>query len=64
MNKEEYWIKCGFKESGELICVRSISNAKPEDGFFYLDHGVHKEVIEPRVLRLSKEVLTKMTNII
>jgi hypothetical protein len=35
--EEGYWIKYGYKEDGNLVCVRSISNTKPDENFFYTE---------------------------
>ncbi|MBW2966415.1 hypothetical protein KY342_04905 [Candidatus Woesearchaeota archaeon] len=58
--KEEYWIKYGFKEDGDLVCVKVISNSKPDENFFYTENGEHKEVRNPNVLKLTKELIEKL----
>ncbi len=61
--KEEYWLKFGFKENGDLTCVRAISGLKPTENFFYTENGEHKEVINPNVMQLTKEVIEKLNNL-
>ncbi|GAF96553.1 unnamed protein product, partial [marine sediment metagenome] len=31
--EEEYWLKFGFKENGDLTCIRTISESKPTEKF-------------------------------
>jgi hypothetical protein len=59
--KEEYWLKCGFEENGELVCVRMISNSKPDKSFFYTVQGGYKEVKNPVVLKLTPEIIYDMS---
>ena len=54
---EEYWIKYGFKENGELVCLRSISGSRSDENFFYNDEGQHKKVRNPGVFKLTKEAI-------
>ena len=58
---EEYWIKYGFKENGELICVRTLSNSKPNERFFYLEKGINKEVKNPKVVILTKNNINQFS---
>ena len=60
---EEYWLKVGFKENGDLACVRTISESKPTEKFFYTENGEYKEVKEPNVIRLTKEVIEKLNSL-
>jgi len=62
--EEEYWLKYGFKEGGELACVRVLANSKPSEGFFYTENGKHKEVKSPNVVKLTKEVIEKLNGLI
>jgi hypothetical protein len=57
---EEYWLKYGFKENGELICVRVLSSIKPDKKFFYTDGNMHKEAQNPVVIKLTKENINKL----
>jgi len=60
--EEEYWLKYGFKENGELVCLRTITNSKPSELFFYTENGEHKEVKNPNLVKLTKEVIEKINN--
>ncbi|MBU0627897.1 MAG: hypothetical protein KKC75_01800 [Nanoarchaeota archaeon] len=57
---EEFWLKYGFKENGELACVRVLANSEPESSFFYMDGGCCKPVKDSRVIRLTKEVIGQL----
>ena len=57
---EGYWIKYGFKENGDLVCVRLISDSKPGDLFFYTENGKYKEVKNPNTIKLTKKVMEKL----
>ncbi|MFH0876345.1 MAG: hypothetical protein V1859_10490 [archaeon] len=57
---EEFWLKYGFKENGELTCVRTLANSKPSDKFFYTEEGTHKEVKNSSVIKITKNVLEKI----
>ena len=57
---EEYWLKYGFKENGELVCVRMISNAKPDESFYYDDDGFYKKACNTRVVKLTSDGLDKI----
>ena len=61
--KEEYWLKFGFKENGDLTCVRAISESKPTENFFYTENGEYKEVREANVVQLTKEIIEKINSI-
>ena len=61
--KEEYWLKFGFKENGELTCVRTISESKPTENFFYTENGEHKEVKNPNVIQLTKDIIEKLNSL-
>ena len=61
--EEEYWLKCGFKENGELVCVRALSDSKPNETFFYTEEDGHKEVKNPNVVKLTKEVIEKLNSL-
>lgn len=52
---EEYWLKYGFKENGDLICVRMLTDSKPIEKFFYTEDKENKEVRNPNVVKLTKE---------
>ena len=56
----EYWLKVGFKENGDLTCVRRIAEVKPTEPFFYEDNGDMKSVKDPKVIKLTKELLDKI----
>ena len=60
--QEEYWLKCGFKENGDLVCVRILPGSKPTEKFFYTKDGEYKEVKNPSVIKLTKEVIGKINN--
>jgi len=59
--EDEYWLKCGFKENGELVCVRMISNTKPDETFFYGENGNYKQALNTRVLKLTPTVFEKIS---
>ena len=61
--KEEYWLKYGFKEDGELTCVRAVADSKPTEKFFYTENGEHKEVKNPNIVKLTKEGIEKLNSI-
>jgi len=61
--EEQYWLKYGFKENNELVCLRMIANSKPTEEFFYTENGEHKEVKNPNVVKLTKEVIEKLNTI-
>jgi len=61
--EEEYWIKYGFKENGELVCLRTIAGSKPAEMFFYTENGEHKEVKSPNVVKLTKGVIEKLNSL-
>jgi hypothetical protein len=57
---EEYWLKCGFKKNGDLICVRTLPNAEPSETFFYSEGGGNVTVENPKVVKLTKEKFRKL----
>jgi len=61
--KEEYWLKYGFKENGELACVRTIANSKPAEKFFYTEEGQYKEAKGCNVIKLTEEMVEELNNI-
>lgn len=61
--EEEYWLKCGLKENGDLVCVRMISNTKPDDTFFYGEHGNYKQAQNTRVIKLTPAKLEKINSL-
>jgi len=61
--EEDYWLKYGFTENGELTCIRTISDSKPTDKFFYTEGGEHKEVKNPNVIKLTKEIIERMNGL-
>ena len=61
--EEEFWLKYGFKETGELICTRTIANSKPVEQFFYKEEEKNKEVKNPGVVKLTKEVIEKLNSL-
>lgn len=61
--EEEYWLKCGFKENGELTCVRTVADSKPTEKFFYTENGEHKEVKNPNVVKLTKDIIEKLDSL-
>ena len=60
--KQEYWLKYGFKENGELICVRMLSNSEPEKNFFYTEAGEARAVKRTNVLKITPQALEKINN--
>jgi len=60
---EEYWLKYGFKEDGELTCVRTVADSKPTEKFFYTENGEPKEVKNANVIKLSKEIIEKFNSL-
>ncbi|MBW2983992.1 hypothetical protein KY361_02665 [Candidatus Woesearchaeota archaeon] len=60
---EEFWLKYGFKENGELVCTRMIANSKPTEKFFYTEDGETREVKNPDVVKLTKEVIEKLNGV-
>ena len=58
--QEEYWLKYGFKENGELVCLRMLAESKPAGSFFYTENGGYKEVKNPNVVRITKEGLEQL----
>ena len=61
--EEQYWLKYGFKENGELTCVRAIANSRPGEKFFYTEDGEYKEVKSPNAVKLTKEIIEKLNNL-
>ena len=61
--KEEYWLKYGFKDNGDLTCVRTISGSEPTANFFYTEDGRHKEVKSPNVIKITKEIIEKLNSL-
>lgn len=61
--EEEYWLKYGFKEDGSLVCTRMVAGSKPSEKFFYTESGENKEVKNPNVVKLTKEVIEKLNGI-
>ena len=53
----EYWLKCGLKKNGDLTCIRALLDSKPTEKFFYTEDEKPKEVKNPFVIKLTKEVL-------
>lgn len=60
---EEYWLKYGFKENGELVCVRALSNSEPDKKFFYTEGNMHKEAQNTNVIKITKEAINKLSDI-
>ena len=60
--EEEYWLKYGFKENGDLVCLRMITDSKPDEKFFYTENGNHLEAKNTNVIKLTKEVVEKINN--
>lgn len=56
----EYWLKCGFKKNGDLVCVRTLSNAKPGEKFFYSEEDKAIVAENPKVVKLTKELFRKL----
>jgi len=61
--EEEFWLKYGFKQNGELTCVRILSQSKPDEKFFYTENGKHEEVENPNVLKLTPEIIGKINGL-
>ena len=59
--EEEFWIKYGIKENGELVCTRTIANSKPTEGFFYTEEEKTKEVRNPEVVKLTKDIIERLS---
>ncbi len=59
----EYWLKFGFKHNGELACVRTLAEQKPSENFFYREEGQVRDIQNPRVIRLTKEVVQGMIGV-
>ncbi|MFA6424658.1 MAG: hypothetical protein WCW64_00565 [Phycisphaerae bacterium] len=55
--QDEYWLKYGYKENGELVFVRTLSESEPCKAFFYHDGNLCKEVKAPEVVKLTKEII-------
>ncbi len=60
--KEEYWLKYGFKENGELTCVRTIATSKPTEKFFYTEEGQCKEAKNCNVVLLTGKTIEGLKN--
>ena len=58
--EEEFWLKYGLKENGELTCLRMLSRSEPEKDFFYTENGEHKQVRSPNAIRITKEILNTL----
>jgi len=56
----EYWLKYGFKDNGDLVCVRTLSNTMPDKRFFYTEDSSHKEVKHSNVLKLTNELINDL----
>ena len=59
--KNEYWLKYGFKDNGELTCVRMLSSSIPDKSFFYIEDNETKEVMNTEVIKLTKEVIDQLS---
>lgn len=59
---DEFWLKYGFKENGELVCVRTLSNLKPTKEFFYNDNGTYKDLLDTNVIKITKDVIKLLIN--
>jgi len=57
---EEFWLKYGFKENGELTCVRMLANSKPDEAFYYASDGACKTVKNSCVIKLTKENIERL----
>ncbi len=57
----EYWLKCGFKRNGDLVCVRTLSNAKPDKKFFYSEEDKTITVENPMIMKLTKELFKELS---
>lgn len=57
---EHYWLKYGYKENGDLVCVRTLSDTKPEKDFFYNENGEYKQVKDTNVVKISDELIKKI----
>ncbi len=58
--EEDYWLKVGFKENGDLTCVRRIVEAKPVDNFCYEENGDMRAVKNPTVIKLTTELIKRI----
>ncbi len=61
--EEEYWLKCGFKENGELTCLRLLSHSKPNETFYYTENGEYKKVKNTIVIKLTKEFISPLNGL-
>jgi hypothetical protein len=61
--EEEYWLKYGFKENGEVACVRLLSDKKPDEDFYYTEDGSYKEARNSHVIKLTPDVLEQLNSI-
>ena len=61
--ENENWQNYGFKENGELTCVRTLSGAIPEKTFFYTEEGQTKEVKDTGVIKLTKENIGQLSKV-
>ncbi|MBN2542621.1 hypothetical protein JXI42_07110 [bacterium] len=60
--KEQYWLKCGYKENGELICVRTLSQLKPNRILYYKDNGKFKKALNTMILKLTADILQQVNH--
>jgi hypothetical protein len=58
----EYWLKYGTTETGDLTCIRVLSESKPNEEFYYKDNGENKIAHNPKVIKITKELLKKITS--
>jgi hypothetical protein len=61
--EEEFWLKYGFKENGDLTCIRTMSDSRPIEKFFYTENGTHIEAKSPNVVKLTKEVIERINGV-
>jgi hypothetical protein len=61
--EKEYWLKYGFKEDGELVFIRTLSESEPCKAFFYHEGDVCKEVKSPDVIQLTKEIIDVISKV-
>lgn len=54
---EEFWLKYGFKDDGQLTFVRMLANSKPDKNFYYNDKEGCKQVKNSKVIKLTKEMI-------
>lgn len=60
--KESYYLKYGYKQNGELVCAKAVLQTKPDRHFYYTEGDECKPVLNPTVVKLTKDVLESLDN--